>query len=184
MDGRELLMAYDKVVDSAVLETGLTKIAAAIREKGGTTDALAFPDAMAAAIAAIEAGGGGGGGNSVSGQYIVASDKTIGTSVENAIQIATGLTRVSFFAFALNMLSSAAAKYKMIAGIWVRHNDAYYGRRYGQSSSTATSIYQSNNLSTNAAANYFKDIDGTMQICGVTSASEIVAGDCYDWFAM
>ena len=49
-------MAYDKVVDSAVLEAGLTKIAAAIREKGGTTDTLAFPDAMAAAIAAIEAG--------------------------------------------------------------------------------------------------------------------------------
>lgn len=176
-------MAYDKVVDSAVLEAGLTKIAAAIREKGGTTDTLAFPDAMAEAIAAIEAGGGGGGGNGVSGQYIVASDKTIGTFVENAIQIATGLTRVSFFAFALNTLSSAA-QYKMIAGIWVRHNDAYYGRRYGQSSSTATSIYQSNNLSTNAAANYFKDIDGTMQICGVTSAAKIVAGDCYDWFAM
>lgn len=50
-------MAYDKVVDSAVLDAGLKKIADAIREKAGTTDALAFPQAMADAIAAIQSGG-------------------------------------------------------------------------------------------------------------------------------
>ena len=53
-------MAYDKAVDSAALDAGLTAIANAIREKAGSSDVLAFPDAMAAAIAAIEAGGGGG----------------------------------------------------------------------------------------------------------------------------
>ena len=53
-------MAYDKVVDSSVLDAGLKQIANAIREKGGTSDNLAFPQAMADAIAAIEAGGGGG----------------------------------------------------------------------------------------------------------------------------
>jgi hypothetical protein len=51
-------MAYDKVVDSTVLDAGLKQIADAIREKGGTSDNLAFPQAMADAIAAIEAGGG------------------------------------------------------------------------------------------------------------------------------
>lgn len=51
-------MAIDKAVDSSVLEAGLTAIANAIREKGGTSDTLAFPDAMAEAIAAIETGGG------------------------------------------------------------------------------------------------------------------------------
>lgn len=51
-------MAYDKVVDSAALDAGLAQIAQAIREKGGTSASLAFPDAMAAAIAAIESGGG------------------------------------------------------------------------------------------------------------------------------
>lgn len=51
-------MAMDKAVDSAVLDAGLTVIANAIREKGGTSGSLAFPDGMAAAIAAIEAGGG------------------------------------------------------------------------------------------------------------------------------
>ena len=50
-------MAYDKVVDSAVLDAGLKQIADAIREKAGTTDALAFPQAMADAIAAIQSGG-------------------------------------------------------------------------------------------------------------------------------
>lgn len=53
-------MAYDKVVDSGVLDAGLGQIADAIRAKGGTSAQLAFPAAMAAAIAAIEAGGGGG----------------------------------------------------------------------------------------------------------------------------
>ena len=49
-------MAFDKVVDSAVLESGLTSIANAIREKAGTSDALAFPAGFAEAIAAIESG--------------------------------------------------------------------------------------------------------------------------------
>lgn len=42
-------MAYDKVVDSSVLDTGLAAIANAIREKGGTSDPIAF-DAMSQAI--------------------------------------------------------------------------------------------------------------------------------------
>ena len=50
-------MAYDQVIDSAAVEAGLTQIADAIREKSGTSDALAFPAAMAEAIAAIQAGG-------------------------------------------------------------------------------------------------------------------------------
>lgn len=51
-------MAYDKSVDSAALDAGLTAIADAIREKGGTTESLSFPDGMEAAVYAIEAGGG------------------------------------------------------------------------------------------------------------------------------
>lgn len=51
-------MAYDKAVDSSVLDAGLKQIADAIRAKAGTSDNLAFPTAMAEAIAAIEAGGG------------------------------------------------------------------------------------------------------------------------------
>ena len=49
-------MAYDKVVDSAVLNAGLKQIADAIREKGGTSGNLAFPAAMAEAIVEISGG--------------------------------------------------------------------------------------------------------------------------------
>lgn len=53
-------MAYDKVVDSAALDTQLTSIADAIRAKTGGSDSLVFPDGFSQAIAAIEAGGGAG----------------------------------------------------------------------------------------------------------------------------
>ena len=49
-------MAYDKVVDSAVLDADLETVANAIRSKGGTTASLAFPAGFANAIAAIETG--------------------------------------------------------------------------------------------------------------------------------
>ena len=46
-------MAYDKVVDSGVLDAGLTSIADAIRTRGETTASLSFPEGMAAAVTAI-----------------------------------------------------------------------------------------------------------------------------------
>ena len=55
-------MAYDKVIDSAKLDADMTTVADAIRSKGGTSEALAFPAGFVSAIEAIEAGGGGGGG--------------------------------------------------------------------------------------------------------------------------
>ena len=38
--------------------TDLTKVASAIREKGGTSDLLVYPDGFVTAIQAIQAGGG------------------------------------------------------------------------------------------------------------------------------
>ena len=55
-------MAYDKVIDSSKLDSDLTSVADAIRSKGGTSEALAFPAGFVSAIEAIEAGGSGGGG--------------------------------------------------------------------------------------------------------------------------
>ena len=52
-------MAYDKVIDSSRLDSDLTSVADAIRSKGGTSEALAFPAGFVSAIEAIEAGGGG-----------------------------------------------------------------------------------------------------------------------------
>lgn len=54
-------MAYDKVVDSTVLEDGLTQIADAIREKGGLgdlfTSPLTFPSGFASAVEGLSGGG-------------------------------------------------------------------------------------------------------------------------------
>ena len=52
-------MALDKVVDSAVLDAGMTSVANAIRAKTGNADMLVWPDGFAAAISVIETGGGG-----------------------------------------------------------------------------------------------------------------------------
>ena len=47
-----------KVINADQLDADLAFIADAIRAKGGTGEALAFPDGFAAAVEAIEAGGG------------------------------------------------------------------------------------------------------------------------------
>lgn len=95
-------MAYDKVVDSAVLDAGLKIVADAIRAKGGTTDNLEFPTAMAEAI---EAGGGGGkilGHTFAAGSFTLAADTAEKHTVLTAAELfdaikedfpgATGLT--------------------------------------------------------------------------------------------
>ena len=53
-------MAFDKVVDSAVLDAGMKSVADAIRAKAGTTDLLAWPDGFKSAVEGIQTGGGGG----------------------------------------------------------------------------------------------------------------------------
>ena len=51
-------MSADKLVDSTQLDADLTSVANAIRTKGGTSAALAFPADFVSAIAAIPSGGG------------------------------------------------------------------------------------------------------------------------------
>ena len=51
-------MATYKVVDSEQLNADMTSVADSIRTKGGTTDALAWPDGYKTAIEAIQTGGG------------------------------------------------------------------------------------------------------------------------------
>lgn len=49
-------MAYDKVIDSSVLDANLTSVANAIRSKGGTSASLAFPAGFINAISRMETG--------------------------------------------------------------------------------------------------------------------------------
>ena len=53
-------MATYKVVDADQLNADMTSVADSIRTKGGTTEALAWPDGYKTAIEAIQTGGGGG----------------------------------------------------------------------------------------------------------------------------
>lgn len=52
-------MAIDRAVDSSFLDGGLNNIAAAIRDKTGKSDFLAFPDDFVTEISGITGGGGG-----------------------------------------------------------------------------------------------------------------------------
>ena len=54
-------MATYKVVDADQLNADMSSVADSIRTKGGTTEALAWPDGYKTAIEAIQTGGGGGG---------------------------------------------------------------------------------------------------------------------------
>ena len=95
-------MALDKVVDSAVLDAGLKQIADAIRGKGGTSDSLAFPSAMAEAIAAIQAGGGGG-----EGVFIATGSFMPGVSNPNHT-VTHGLGVVPNFAVCYRIMNTTA----------------------------------------------------------------------------
>ena len=60
-------MATYKVVDADQLNADMTRVADSIRTKGGTTDALVWPDGYKTAIEAIQTGGGSSGGGGGSG---------------------------------------------------------------------------------------------------------------------
>ena len=50
-------MAYDKAVDSTVLENGLSSIADTIRAKSGASDTLSFPTGFVSAISGLSTSG-------------------------------------------------------------------------------------------------------------------------------
>lgn len=49
-------MAYDKIIDSSVLNAGLTEIASAIREKTGSSGLYSFPSGFIDAVTSISNG--------------------------------------------------------------------------------------------------------------------------------
>lgn len=143
-------MAYDKVIDSAVLDAGLKQIADAIREKGGTSDNLAFPAAMADAIAAIEAGGG---SSDVSAGTITFSENT----PVNGYTIIHGITSPKLFVIAGRTSSKAVGSLHtwmkcwsdMLSGVHTSINNKnatlYIGSEYTtvDNSISLTSLYAS-----------------------------------------
>ncbi len=113
-------MAYDKVVDSAVLDAGLTKVADAIRTKGGTTGTMSFPDGMASAVANIPSGGG-------SSDELVEFVKGVIDRTTSATQLPSelsGITSIGNFAFHLCMNLALTS---LPNGITSIESSAFYG---------------------------------------------------------
>lgn len=129
-------MALDKIVDSSVLDAGLKTIADAIREKGGTSSALAFPDGMADAIAAIQAGGGGAevlGHKVAYGSFTLTEDTTTKYTVLDKTQVLEaikddfpGLESVIDYVYTEDGLYTSRASSFLIAMCWIDVSDDFY----------------------------------------------------------
>lgn len=76
-------MADCRVIDVEQLENDLTVVADAIREKGGTSEPLAFPNGMVDAVKAIANSSGGSGG--ISATKVVDVDVNIDASTTTAV---------------------------------------------------------------------------------------------------
>lgn len=88
-------MAVDKLVDSTQLNADLTSVANAIRTKGGTSAALAFPAGFVDAIDAIETGGGASDVDAIIDGSVQSISSGVTTVRERAFQNVTALKTVS-----------------------------------------------------------------------------------------
>ena len=175
------------------IQTELTRITnakaaikAAIEGKGVNVPDGTLLDGMAALIENIEAGGGGSGTGSgyATGTYTVASDKTIGTNLSNAIKIDTGLSEVKIFAFSKNFKVSPPSNYELISGIWVYNNGDYYGIRYHKTTATSGAYFARNLNNQSNENSFYNEGNGVMSITGCTTSTKIYAGTEYVWFAI
>ena len=175
------------------IQTELTRITnakaaikTAIEGKGVTVPDGTLLDGMASLIEAIESGGGGSGTGSgyATGTYTVASDKTIGLNISNAVKIDTGLSEVKIFAFSKNLKVSSVSEYELFSGIWVYNNGNYYGIRYQKNNSMNAARYSVNVNNQGTANDFYNEGNGVMSIRGLTTSTKIFAGTEYLWLAI
>lgn len=168
-------MAYDKVVDSSVLDSGLLQIANAIREKGGTADSLAFPDAMAAAIASIEAGGGGG---VATGSLVFDTDYTM-----EPIEIIHEIGKIPT-AFVLYRENEATGVSNVSAGGIVYYGTTNNFRIIRNTSSSASATLNTfSSISYYIGSSYLAADEQKLTWAIPQSVFTIKAGNIYRWFA-
>lgn len=183
-------MAYDKVVDSSVLDAGLKQIADVIREKSGTSDSLAFPTDMVEAIAAIEAGNGVGGSDGaelfnemycVYGSYTPAEEQTSTVYVHEFENLTS-----------YNTSTITAIKKQSVAVVYAYMPDSDYVPTYPLvwiscfcSGKDATTNFKNSSLrshtSINAALFGTNDLSVTI---GCDSTYPLPAGQEYRWLAL
>ena len=160
-------------------------IKTAIEGKGVTVPSGTLLDGMASLIESIEAGGGSGTVSGyATGTYTVASDKTIGLNISNAVKIDTGLSEVKIFAFSKNFKVGSVSDYELLSGIWVYNNGDYYGIRYHKNTPTNTARYSLNVNNQNTANSFYNEGNGVMSIGGLTTSTKIFAGTEYLWVAI
>lgn len=135
-------MAYDKVIDSAFLNNGLTAIADKIREKTGTTDMLTFPDGF---VSAIEALSGGSGGGTMKKYLVTASD----------VQIAAGTHTLAAYG------GNYAGTVYGTLGDW-NYTDTFTVNAVGINYAASTvGNYKTDSLATSGYLDYITGWDGT-----------------------
>ena len=183
-------MAYDKVVDSAVLDAGLKQIADAIREKGGTSDNLAFPTAMADAIVAIESGGGSGNVD-LSGFPNISKVKTGSftlTSNAKKYEVSHGLGELpKIFVCLVNGSSkidkafACAVASQLPDGTYYHSLSRYYGTSYG------VNVWEESRPESTDSSTY-KIYLITEEVVGMGASTtkyfSFMANTEYRWFAM
>jgi hypothetical protein len=176
-------MAYDKVVDSSVLDAGLKQIADAIREKGGTSDNLAFPQAMADAIAAIEAGGG---GDVIveTGSITTAADSSDGTPITFDLSGNPGV-RPDIFVWLKTPSTSYTKNDSFVAQLVIYNHETnndgrdlfkVYSYGYNNSSSTSFAPWLVKNTTI--------DVEIDKGAINVKSQSVLIKASTYTWIAI
>lgn len=178
-------MAYDKVVDSSVLNAGLKTIADAIREKAGTSDSLAFPTAMAEAIAAIEAGGGGCDFFDAYGTYIPAEnhDRVIAyfdTGIPYKNQTFNDGNNCTFILWKNSGYTRVKGSYEFL---FRTSNNSGYSYSYGTRPSGDVT-YANNSTTMNAKASLSSNKTIQIEVNGTTTGTYVyglVAGVEYKW---
>lgn len=145
-------MAVDKLVDSTQLDSDLTSVANAIRTKGGTSAALAFPQGFVDAIDAIPTGGGGGSPTATFEATPASSNATISFEAgDYAIPSQYALFIKS------DVTSSDGVNFCISGGFHVKQNTvpiasidlAVLGRYYGYKAASGTDYYSTGNSSQN-----------------------------------
>lgn len=174
-------MALDKAVDSATLDAGLTKIANAIRAKGGTDGTMQFPDEFAALIEAIEAGGGGASGITY-GVYIPTSTGTSHT-IEHALGVVPKLFAIC--SGALNNTTSASFILDSAHGFSDR-NLLFRMSRMSASSSPSGYIcnYNDKNITQQGFMKNTALAGADSNTIAVGGNYTLLAGNEYYWFAI
>lgn len=182
-------MAYDKVVDSAVLDAGLKQIADAIREKAGVSGEFYFPTDFAEMIKAIQAGGGD--VKVTCGVFIPTTDTEISGTNLFAAAIEHGLGELPNLVVVFNITGIAGlakvAKdlrtYVSVRGelsdtVGAGDNIAFYSA-YDYLGSSAYSLEGNQPVT----GRYKVMTDTDFKIGGPTSA-KLVAGHEYWWYAV